>query len=117
MKIHSDDLLALDDCPLFLHRQYMREAINTEIFFVTLYKVGESIFALDPIRGFRREPYPVPLAISDHHNRVIANGTAQHRPAREQTAPTTCFSSDQGAPPRSFSSARFTISRTRGVTP
>lgn len=63
VKIHSDDLPALDDCPLFLHRQYMREEvlvalgmpalvgarhtqtgrfwlepINTEIFFVTLDK-------------------------------------------------------------------------------
>jgi superfamily II DNA or RNA helicase/HKD family nuclease len=83
VKLHANEDAAMDDCPIFLHRQYMRdevlvglglpqlvgarhtqtgrlwiEAINTEIFFVTLDKSEKAFspstryedYAVSPIR-------------------------------------------------------------------
>ena len=91
VRLHSEEVPALDGCPLFLHRQYMRdevlvglgmpdqvgarhtqtgrfwiETVNTEIFFVTLDK-SEKAFCRPPVTKLCRKSQSVPLAIAKHH--------------------------------------------------
>jgi hypothetical protein len=140
VRLHVEEAPALDDCPIFLHRQYMRdevlvglgmanqvgarhtqtgriwiEAINTEIFFVTLDK-SEKAFS----PSTRYEDFAVVRVGSTGNRRALPART--HRQAnaiscRNKTAQDSYSSSGPNVVIRLSSSGRCITFRTPGHVP
>jgi hypothetical protein len=140
VRLHADEIPVLDDCPLFLHRQYMRdevlvglgmpelvgarhtqagrfwiEAINTEIFFVTLDKSDK---AFSP--STRYEDFAVSRVGSTGNRRAPLAKTrrlAAAMSARRRMALDSCSSSGRNEATHLSSSGRSITFRTPEVVP